>query len=498
MLRIPKIIKPNPYLLLLGLILIIALFFRSYKLVDWFEFAHDGDLYSWIVKDILVDGHSRLIGQQTTAPGIFIGPLFYYMLIPFFILTKMDPVGAVFPITIIGVLTVASYYFVFSRLFNKEIGLLTAFLYATLLSLVYFDRRVVPSTPTNLWLIWYFFTLIMIARGKLNVLPLLGFLIGLIWHIHIALLPALAPVPLALILSKKLPTIKQLSLFVAGLFLPSIPFIAFELKHNFVQTISFIKNFSVDHAGGTGVDKLNLVIIKITGNIDRLFFYPQGLDIIGRKLTVLLLLMSPLILIKKELLIKKEALIFYFWITVIVLYYTFSSTQISEYYFANIEIIFLTFASLLLYILYKSSNIGRFLTLSILSIILVKNVVHFLTTDIYHKGYNERKNAANFIKSDSKAKNFTCVSISYITSPGENVGFRYFFWLNELHTVQVQKDSATYTIVTPTELAWGKDEKQFGQIKVITPEEIPSKEDFEIICSGQNSNLTDSMFGFTK
>ena len=64
------------HLLILALILVIGLFFRSYQLTERFEFAHDGDLYSWIVKDIVVNHHFRLIGQLTSAPGIFIGGLF--------------------------------------------------------------------------------------------------------------------------------------------------------------------------------------------------------------------------------------------------------------------------------------------------------------------------------------------------------------------------------------------------------------------------------------
>ncbi|MDP2632825.1 MAG: hypothetical protein Q8P25_03835 [Candidatus Curtissbacteria bacterium] len=84
------------------LVILLPLFFRTYDIVNRFEFAHDGDLYSWIIKDIVVDKHLRLIGQLTTAPGIFIGPAFYYMLIPFFLLTKMDPLGAVDHSSLIG------------------------------------------------------------------------------------------------------------------------------------------------------------------------------------------------------------------------------------------------------------------------------------------------------------------------------------------------------------------------------------------------------------
>lgn len=489
-------LKNNPHLLILALIIIIALFFRTYKLIPWFGFDHDGDLYSWMVKDIVVDHHFRLIGQETSAPGIFIGPLFYYTLIPFFLLFRMDPLGAIIPLTAIGIITVVSYYIVFSKLFNKKVGLIASFLYAVLLTNVYFDRRIVPNTPTNLWLIWYFYTVMMLARGKYSVLPLLGLLVGLIWHIHIALAPALVAALLAIYLSKKIPSVKQIFWSLVTLIIPSIPLIMFETRHGFSQTLNFIQNFTVNHGGGTGIEKLNLLMIKFSQGIDRLFFYPQGLQS-NQIIFITTILLGAIFLIRQKLLSKSEVIIFYSWIAGVFLFYTFSSTIVSEYYFVNIEIIFLTIVSLLFYFLYRLSLLGKYLTLLLLIIILAKNMVYFTKVDTYKKGYNERKLIAKFITEDAKNKNFPCVSISYITSPGENVGFRYFFWLNNLKITTVQEESVTYTIVNPPELASGQKEEQFGKIKVIVPDKIPTEAQIKKSCSGQNTNLTDPLFGFT-
>lgn len=67
-------------LITLFIIPLIGLFFRTYKVIDRFNFDQDGDLASWIVKDIVVNYHPRLVGQLTTAPGIFIGPFYYYLI----------------------------------------------------------------------------------------------------------------------------------------------------------------------------------------------------------------------------------------------------------------------------------------------------------------------------------------------------------------------------------------------------------------------------------
>ena len=67
-------------------IFVIGLFFRIYRLADNFGFGHEQDLQAWIVKDIALDHHPRLIGQETSITGLFIGPLYYYILALFFAL----------------------------------------------------------------------------------------------------------------------------------------------------------------------------------------------------------------------------------------------------------------------------------------------------------------------------------------------------------------------------------------------------------------------------
>lgn len=498
--KITKFFRKNPQLVVLGMIILIGIFFRTYQIVERFEFAHDGDLYSWIVKDMVVEGHFRLIGQLTSAKGIFIGPFFYYLLTSFFLLTNMDPIGAVIPITILGILTIISYYFVFSKLFNPNIGLIAAFLDAVLLTHVYFDRAVVPSTPTNLWTIWYFYCVVMLVRGNFSVLPLVGVLIGLIWHIHIALLPTIAVIPLAIMLAKKLPSKKQFLYFLIALLITSLPLLAFEVKHSFSQTKSIINNFSLEHGGGVGLPKLDILSIKFARNVVRLFFLPNLPQFSTDKPFIVFTLgviLSTTLLVKNKILARKELIVLYGWIVVVILFFTFSSVVFSEYYIANLDVIFILIASLFLYLLYKNSKWGKILVLGLLMLLLTKNIFYFVSENIYQKGYDERKALAKYLTEDAKKRGFPCIAVSYLTKPGEDVGFRYFFWLNNLHVNQPISGSPIYTIVIPFELAVDSVKIKFGQFGVIPPENIPSKEEIERSCSGQNSNLTDPLFGFT-
>ncbi len=495
-----QFIKKNHHLLLLALIFIVAIFFRTYQLIPRLEFGHDADLYSWVVKDIVVNHHPRLIGQLTTADGIFIGPFFYYLLIPFFILTNMDPVGAIIPTISIGLLTIISFYFCLSKLFNKQVALIAAFLQAVLLKIVYFDRWAVPTIPTYLWAIWYLFVLLQITKGNYKHLFILGILLGFIWHIHIALIPTLLALPIAFYFSKKLPDRKNILLFLLSLVLTSLPLIIFEFRHNFSQSQSFFQNFTSNHGGGNGLDKLNLVLVYLGNNLNSLFIYQKiTLPFINNQMIAVAFLFIGMFLPRYKLITFKELFVLYAWVLGTIFFFSASSSPISEYYFANNEVVIILFIALLLYKLFLSKQLFYRLAFFCLIIsIFLYNLIYLVSHDVYHKGYVEKKAVANFITQDAIKKNYPCVAVSYITPLGEGVGFRYFFYLNNLHVNQPSSGSPVYSIVIPSERAWGQNEIEFGKIKIIPPDKKYSDEDLQKSCSGQNSNLTDSMFGYTE
>jgi len=103
-----------------------------------------------------------------------------------------------------------------------------------------------------------------------------------------------------------------------------------------------------------------------------------------------------------------------------------------------------------------------------------------------------------FQSEDSRNHNYPCVSISYITSPGNNLGYRYFFWLKKMHVNQPDSGSPVYTIVFPHSLVDRIDEN-FSALGLILPEyQKYTQSKVDQSCSGENSNLVDVMFGYTE
>lgn len=491
--------KKIHWILLVG-VLATALFFRTYQLRERMSYAHDADLYGWIVKDIVVNHHFRLIGQLTSADGIFVGPLFYYLIIPFFLLGKMDPFGVTIFITIIGILSVFSYFIVFSRLFGREVGLIAAFLDSFLASAVNFDRRAVPNTPANLWTVWYFYTVFMIARGNYSVLPLLGFLTALIWHIHIALFPALAAVPVAMLLSRKWPTVRQVYVSLIVFVVSLSPLIIFEFRHGFGQTISLISNFSINHGGGVGLPKLDHVANMVAGNI--LYMFAGSRDFFAAdKRSVFLIILVVLgvggLFVRRKLLSKTELIPMYAWAAGVVGFYSLTSSFISEYYFNSLEIIFVLIASLFLFFLYHLGPLANKAFFCILFFVFGVHLTLFLN-QTYKDEYSNRRSIARFIASDSKSRGLPCVAVSYITLAGEDVGFRYFFWLENLHVNQPKSGSPVYTIVYPESLADVASGRHFGRWEVIPPSGGSFLGQIVESCSGDDANLTDPMFGYVE
>lgn len=474
-----KILSPG--ILVLFLIIVLALFFRILNITEIHGFAADADLYSWIARDIISNKHLRLVGQLTSTEGIYAGVGFYYLLVPFFLITNMDPIGAVIFATILGVLTVFSYYYVLKKLVSMEAGLIAAFLQAVLPLRVGFDRWVVPSITVNIWCIWFFYSLVKILRGETRYLVLGLFLTGLIWHIHLALVPLVILLPIAVILSGKKPYKREIIWGLLAFIIPMVPFVLFEFRHQFLQTSSFFNTLFM----GSDVPLLPKITKVINQSLGQNFYLK------------FVLLLLPVFLYRIKAISRKLLIIFYAWIFSVICFFIISSKESSEYYFTSTQTIFLILFVYSLAWLSNIKKIGRIL----LALILIAVFIHSIN-DLFHqegngKGYKQKMETAQFIKEDSTKKNLPCFSITYITTPGEDTGFKYLFWFNKIKLEQPREGIPNYTIVLPYNLSPGSVKKQFGLIGVILPESGYNLEEVARNCSNGDFNLTQPLWGYT-
>ena len=428
-------------------ILLVGIFFRIYHFRYLYTFDHDQDLSAWIVKDILVDHHPRLIGQLTSIDSVFVGPLYYYLLAIFFALFKMNPLAAHVPATIIGASTIVSIYFVFSKLFSKTAGLIGAFLWATSISLVFLDRWIVPTLPTVLWSVWFLYVVLNLLKGNFKVLPIAGLLIGLIWHIHIALLPLVFLYPLALLISGKKPKLLQFIFPVIIVVFLSLPLIAFETRHGFVQTKGLYQALSFQREDQpTGFLRFKMVLPGVSSALSRVVLQRTYVHYLIIYTTFIFLVFF---LKKQKVLTQNQTALISFWLALNIVSQQFSKRDISEYYFNNLIVVSLLLISCFLTALIKNKSLLRPLVFILLILFLVQNLHALIQTKSAGDGYVQKRKVTQLIQQDVLNNGYPCIGINYIASFGKRVGFRYLSWQHGLNVVAGSTSVPVYNIVIP-------------------------------------------------
>ncbi|OGM13467.1 hypothetical protein A3A76_03930 [Candidatus Woesebacteria bacterium RIFCSPLOWO2_01_FULL_39_23] len=489
-----KYIKKNRILII---IILVAFFLRIYKVGEYFMFEHDQDLASWFVKDVLVNKHLRLIGQETSTQGVFIGPLYYYLLVPFYYLFNMHPLSGVIFITILSLFSLLSVYFVFTKMFNRSVGLITTLIYAVSYYTIYNDRQVVPTTPVITWSVWYLFGINLLLKGKQKQgFIVLGILLALIWHLNFSLILLAPLIPISLYVSRKKIDVTTLVTGLVIIFITSLPLIAFEFRHNFNQVKGILSSLTSDqHDIISGFPKFQRVIYLTSKNAYGLLM--GNIKYVDYIYVLVALVLCLRLLIIKKVISKKLGLIFIFWLVIYITFFTFYSKIVSEYYLNGMMVVWIAvFALGTSHLL--SLHKYRILGIVALLIFTIANLYKFFTVPFNKTSYPYRRAIVAEIKKDSLIHGYPCVAVSYITKPGYDLGYRYLFYVEDMHVNKPDSLAPVYTIVYPLNDKLFPVDKTFGAIGLIYPEYSRyTDKGVEISCSGENSNLTDPMFGFT-
>ncbi len=235
---VPK--KINRSLVLLVVILLIASFFRVYQLRDYLVFLGDEGRDALVWKRMVLDHKFTLLGPTASVGGFYLGPVYYYLALPFAWTANLDPVG---PAYFVSFLSLATVYLVFmfgqKYLGSSTIGLIAAFLYSFAPLIVRYSRSSWNPNPLP------FFTLagLMLLyegmkRQKLPLSLLAGISLGITWQLHYLAL-ILAPIYLVIVLVYR-QNLKSIIYNLGSVFIGWIlgfsPFLAFEIRHSFPNT----------------------------------------------------------------------------------------------------------------------------------------------------------------------------------------------------------------------------------------------------------------------
>ncbi len=192
--------------LILVFVFLIGIFLRLYKISTTQPFLMDEARDAYMVRGIITGDQYPLVGPTTSFKQIYLGPLYYYLLVPFLWLFQNYPLGITYASAITGIITLAVAYLVTKKLFSTETAILATGLYAISATAVNHSR--VAWNPYFLPLLGILYlkigSQIWRHRQSATTYPLLFLLIGIGWHFHATSLLLLVPTTI-LIISQNLP-----------------------------------------------------------------------------------------------------------------------------------------------------------------------------------------------------------------------------------------------------------------------------------------------------
>lgn len=157
---------------------------RFYKLEQLLSLGWDQVDSASAAKDIILYHPFRLEGVPVKAnTGLFMGPLYYYLITPFYFFTNLDPIASAIFQAFVDIASALILFYVTKKLFNANVALVALFINTFSFAIMLFDRTqnaislIVPVS----YLIFYF--LYKVITGKPKYLLPLSITLGFSFHV---------------------------------------------------------------------------------------------------------------------------------------------------------------------------------------------------------------------------------------------------------------------------------------------------------------------------
>lgn len=272
-------IKRSPIIFAtLILILVLASYFRLWHLEEAFHFMGDQGRDALIVSRIFTQKDLVFVGPVMSVGNIYLGPFYYYFMLPFLFLSYPSPVGPVYAVALANIVTVLLLFVLGRKLVGDRAALLAAAMMSiSVIAIVHsrfsWNPNIIPLFSMLLIASSYF---ALVKNPKYWIAAAICF--GLIVQLHYVTLLSGAAAGLLYLwdllknrTNKKAFTARMLSglvgLIVIGLLLS--PLILFDMRHGWLNAKALQslatdeKNFvQADQSVGTKMGDLGLNVIN--------------------------------------------------------------------------------------------------------------------------------------------------------------------------------------------------------------------------------------------
>lgn len=436
-------------------ILFLAFLVRVYRINDLLGFYYDQGRDALVVWDLIHNGKFFLIGPTTGIAGVFRGPYYYYLITPFYLLGKGNPI---YPSVFLSFLTTGAIYLLYLMV-KKTQGVISALISLFLASFSYYlviSARWL-SNPTPMFLLS-----ILLVYGMFKVLEKKKF--G--WEI-IALVAGLSLfnfgssgelfyLPSILIFLiwqwKKRPDFKTFLVSIFLFFLTFAPLIFFDLRHEGILRNNILTSFVSEKSFTLPTKSLLKTRTRFYYEVfSKILFHTRGkLEI------VLMFLLASLLLIYSKIFLKdkyiKTILLVLFSPLIGLFFYQGNNAVLYEYYLTGYYLIFIFLVSVVLGRVWKNI-LGKIFVIFFLIVFLTNNlkVIKFKLSDqVNGAGSIALKNelqVVNWVFNDAENEDF---SIDVYVPPVISYSYDYLFkwqsWKKSLSNLKEERVDLLYTI----------------------------------------------------
>ncbi len=442
-------------LIILSGILLLAAFLRLYRIEDYMTFLGDEGRDVLVVYNIL-HGKLTLLGPTSSVGGFFLGPIYYYFMAPFLWVFNYNPVGPAVMVALIGVATVWLIYKACSEFFNTKVGLFASLLYAVSPLVIAYSRSSWNPNPLPFFSLLSLFTLYKgIVKKSYKLIFASGILLGISMQLHYLAMFLAFIIFLYILFTeifvgrfnlKKLllSLIKKYSLVLSGFVIGWLPFLAFELRHGF---LNIKKIFDFVFSGGNAGDNTNFfvnlydVFFRLFGRLVLAFPSPEHFSRydplvislwIVSVLTLAILSSAYLLLsLYKSFRQKSENfnkyLLIALWFFAGIILFGFYKKSIYDYYFSFMFPTPFIIVGLLISFIYENKKIkyfGKIIAILLFILLFFNSIQNLPFRYEPNRQLNQMKTIADFVMTKTNAKPF---NFALITAGNSDHAYRYFF-----------------------------------------------------------------------
>jgi len=444
------------------LIFILFAFLRFYDLGHRAGFGWDQDQFSNQIVRIVEEHKPSLLGPRVNNDnGFFLAPYFTYILVPFYVVTGLHPVGMLIFQVLINIGFFLLAFGVLSKLFSTKHALFFLFLWT--ISYVIMDLESVTwwpiMIPPGIMLLWHLESEILQNPKNIKLWVAAGITSGFFINMHFQFIFALAQFGFFALLLKtksKKTKVRNIAICLGSFVFMFTPLFIFDLRNNFLNSQLFFNYFFLKNAVHTAHYFDWQIVLS-------LFLNPYLIvksQIVGL-LAVVGLFGATIYLYRRSTGFKS---LFYLtnagMVIITPIAFSLIGMRPSEYYFLYLMPLFLiSFIDLFLIKKLPKLLIGLCAVLAIINLPNLK-----LTLDPNYNSLLYKDDLVKYIKDQVGDKKFF---ISFDGPPGTDEGFRYLIKIRKLNS---SPDGRNPQIQVKSPSPDGK--LTFGVYGVIIPEEL--------------------------